>query len=284
MRALIFVHYDKHGILDPHVEHSLKAYRECFDYTVLVSASLKECPANARKWIDAFIPRSNVGYDFCSWKAGLNSTLELHDLNELFFVNDSVYGPIRDIRDTLTFGERENLSLWGMVLSVQSPSKNHPRLCPHVQSWFFGVRRPLLFSSEFMQYWEGVRPLESKQQIIENYEVGMSNIFQGQGHSIGGVYDMRLDNPVRWLEVLPNLSIFEPRRSFKHFRRARKTPYNPSELRWERIIESGVPFLKVNLLRTNHYGIKKARTLEYISQFSDYDPKLIVNHQRRIAS
>ena len=58
-------------------------------------------------------------------------------------------------------------------------------------------------------------------------------------------------------------------------------PHNPSELVWWRLWEAGVPYLKVGLLRVNHYGLDLGRVLADLEQRTGYDLGLVHGHLRR---
>ena len=49
---------------------------------------------------------------------------------------------------------------------------------------------------------------------------------------IAGLYDAGAAGAVTWRELLPHLSLWQPARSRRHFRKARRMPHNPSELVW----------------------------------------------------
>ena len=78
-RALIFAHYDRDGVIDPHVQYAIKCYREVVNRLVVVSTSATALPGSIAQHVDHFISRPNKGYDFCSWKEGIEVTRRLVD-------------------------------------------------------------------------------------------------------------------------------------------------------------------------------------------------------------
>jgi lipopolysaccharide biosynthesis protein len=252
-RALVFAHFDPHGGFDPHVVEALRRYRPHADRLVVVSASAVRLPATLRGLVDTFVPRANVGYDFGSWQAGL-ATLCPADFDEILCVNDSVYGPLFDLAPALCDPRTAGADLWGMVLSEQSTRRRGGR-CPHIQSWFFGMRRRLLDSPVYEAFWNGIVPLADKQAIVDRYELGLSVACRQAGLKIAAIYDARTAGPMRLGDLWPHLSLTDPRRSWRLWKKGRRTPHNPSELAWLRLLEAGVPFVKVGLFRVNHYGL-----------------------------
>jgi rhamnosyltransferase len=278
-RAVVFAHFDPHGGFDPHVVAALGRYRPHADRLIVVSASATRLPAAIHGLVDAFVPRANVGYDFGSWRAGL-ATLCPADFDEILCVNDSVYGPLFDLAPALCHPRTAGADLWGMVLSEQSTRRRGGR-CPHVQSWFFGMRRRLLESPVYADFWNGVVPLPDKEEVVGRYELGLSAACTAAGLRIAGIYDAREAPPVRLRELRPHLSLADPRRSWRLLKKARRPPHNPSELVWSRLLEAGVPFVKVGLFRTNHYGLDLRRVRADLSRRHPDALPLISSHLAR---
>ncbi len=275
-RAIVLAHFDAAGGFAPHVHHALAAYREVATRLVVVSNSARSLPATLRKIVDTFVPRANVGYDFGAWRDGL-ATLPPAAFDEVLCVNDSVYGPLADIAPALTDPRTASADLWGMVLSDQNARREAPRL-PHVQSWFLGLRRPLLESDAFAEFWRDFKPLGSKRDIVEQYEIGFSARMAAAGFGLAGLYDATTVPSVTLREVWPHISLSEPRRSWRLFRKSRRRPHNPSELVWWRLWDAGVPYAKASLFRVNHYGLDLGRVLCELRQRFDYDLGLIEGH------
>jgi lipopolysaccharide biosynthesis protein len=253
-RGIVLAHFDRRGAFDPHVVQAVRRYRRVAERLVVVSSSATALPPPIRDLVDTFVSRDNVGYDFGSWKAGL-ATLRPTDFDELICVNDSVYGPLSDLGPVLAEPRTAGADLWGMVLSQQATKSRGGRLCPHIQSWFLGMRRRLIESPVFADFWNSVEPLPTKEGIIDRYEIGLSERCLEAGLRIAGIYDSRAAGPVRFGELWPHLSLTDPRRSWRLWKKGRRTPHNPSELVWWRLLDAGVPYLKVGLFRVNHYGL-----------------------------
>jgi lipopolysaccharide biosynthesis protein len=270
-RSVVMAHFDPGGGLDAHVLHALRQYRLHARHLVLVSSSLRTLPAAARQLVDDFLPRANEGYDFANWQAGLRR-LNPGDFDEIVCVNDSVYGPLFDLGPALSAPQVAEADLWGMVLSDQSPRPAGRRHRPHVQSWFFGMRRRLIAAPAFEQFWESVRPLPTKLDVIDRFEVGMSEHFARDGFRLAGVYDARTAAPLSVVELWPHVGLRSPARSWRLVRKASRTTHNPSELTWWRLLDAGVPFVKVSLFRHNHYGVDLQRT---VAELCRRDPRLV---------
>ena len=74
-RAIVFVHYDKDNLIDDYVYFYLKELQKVSDYIVFVTVvKLSINDINKLNTIcNDVILRENVGYDFMSYKVGLES-------------------------------------------------------------------------------------------------------------------------------------------------------------------------------------------------------------------
>jgi lipopolysaccharide biosynthesis protein len=80
---------------------------------------------------------------------------------------------------------------------------------------------------------------------------------------------------------VPEVSLLEPARSWRVVRKGRRVPHNPSELVWWRLLRAGVPFVKVGLLRVNHYGVDLRRVLAALENTPGFDAGLVRRHLAR---
>lgn len=274
-RAIILAHYDQHGIVDPYVVAALAAYRKVCDWLVFVTASTRDIPHAVDGLVDRAIVRENVGYDFGSWKDGIESLGRPEDFDEVVCVNDSVYGPLFDIAGALESAAVRRADYWGMVLSDMKPW--------HVQSWFFAMRPAMIGSSTFRDFWRTAGDDLPKEEVIRRREIGLTDVARRSGHVVAAVYDARTCPTVRWRDIAGHVSPAEPARSWRLIRKTLpwRVPFNPSELYYRRLWAAGVPFLKRRLLHTNHYGLDLERVSADLEGLSPEWHALITAHGRR---
>jgi rhamnosyltransferase len=275
-RAVILAHYDPDGIIDPYVIRALQGYREIANRLVLVSASASSLPASLADVVDDFLPRANVGYDFCSWRDGIAHLADPQQFDEIVCANDSVYGPLFDLKNVMSDPRVAAADFWGMVMSAQRGD--------HVQSWFFAMRRPVIESPAFREFWKSVEPQPSKQQVIDHYEVGLTEAFAGAGFRAAAIYDGRRDRPPTFRERCHNVSPLRLGLFGRHRRRVARMgpPFNPSELFWERACDAGVPHLKAAIFRANPYLVEVHRVLaKAVKRWPEW-ATLIHNHLTRV--
>ena len=267
--------------MDPHVEYALAQYRPHVDHLVFVSPSVKELSPKLKTLVDCFVPRENIGYDFGSWRDGLLS-LDTDRYEEVLFANDSVYGPLWSPGPILEFGRERDLDFWGMVMSDQTVSQGGAT--PHIQSWFFSVRKRLIQAEAFQSFWKGIRAVDTKREIIQRFEVGLTESVLRGGYSIGAVYAAKKSLIARVRTAVREASMAELSRTWRLLRRSVRQNRNPSEGDWVEVLASGVPFVKVSLLRLNPYGRNLENAFRYLKENSTMDSRLIANHLARIGS
>ena len=288
-RAIILAHHDPDGIIDPHVIHALRAYRALADRLVVVSTSLRRLPDDLVGTVDTFLPRENVGYDFGSWQAGLrmlspSGGVDAAGFDEVVCVNDSVYGPLFDPAPMFTDPRTAGADLWGMVISTQPPRHGGRLPRPHLQSWFLAARRALLASACWSDFWSGVVPQPTKDDVISRYEVGLSEQVKAAGFRIAALYDAGREAPPGWRDVVPDLSAQRPFATWRLLRRIRRPFHNPAELLPRRLLAAGIPYAKVSLLRVNHYRLAPQAVRAAIRAVAGgFDPGLVERHLARTA-
>lgn len=275
-RAIIFAHYDKDGVVDPHVEFMLRAYRRHADRLIVISAGGREAAvAPLRAWCDVALVRENVGHDFCSWKLGVEYLGDVSAYDEILFVNDSIYGPLFDLQRLFDGVATRTEDFWGLVRSHQ--------IGTHIQSFFFCFRRRPIRDGFFQRFWDSVEPQPSKQMLIEHYEVGLTGQLMAAGYTTFALFDQQ--EMSLFARIRAGLINGRSRRrgrlgTLKSYVRNRRV-LNPTHKLWRTLIESGAPFLKIELLRSNPLEMDLECVRSFVQRRTDYDWSLIENHVRR---
>lgn len=277
-RALVFAHFDPHGIVDPHVLHALRCYRQHFEVIHFVStaALTRSQQGYAAALADRVIVRDNVGYDFLSWRAGFEAIPQPRAFDQIVFANDSCYGPITDLAALWASAAEAPGDLWGASLNRQ--------FRPHVQSFFMVFGRALIRSGFVRCFWHSVETLPDKMQTILRYEVGLSQQAEDAGFTIGALVDVSSpDGETRRRVVADTLSLTDPVRSAAGLRAVANEPYpNPVQNYALEAIRRGMPFVKVELLRDNPLRANLARLHAAMAGSRLYDVSLVRQHLSRL--
>jgi rhamnosyltransferase len=279
-RAVVFAHYDRQDVVDPYVYFYLKQLVSLCDRLIVVSTSaLKREEITELESIGCdVITRENVGYDFMSYRAGIES-INYQDFDELVICNDSVYGPFFDLASVfLEMQEKHEADFWGMTSGTD--------IAYHLQSYFLVFNRVVLNSDAFMQFWESVGVLDDKREIIKQYEVGLSQKLLTAGFKPMAYADYMPSASSQLLAMAKRFSFAKVNRKIKALLGGENIipRVNISHFHWkELILGNRMPFIKVELVRDNPMQVGIEDYENVIRSVSHYDTRLIKNHLSRIS-
>lgn len=253
----LFAHFDNDNRLDDYVVRYLAKLKELNFSIILISASRLAAveSARAQSLCDDIVLRGNDGgLDFASWSAAFAKHGDAIG-GRLLLANDSVYGPIGDLGNALDRLTRTAADFYGMVESVE--------IAPHLQSWFVLLQPRVVRSTAFKSIMAQPFAAMARRDIIRSGEVGLTRQLVAAGFHYEALYRNET------AATLP------PRHDA-----------NPMLLYWrEALLDAGVPFLKIALLRDNPIGVEDAATI--LRQVERIDPEirgLISAHLSRTAA
>ena len=287
--ACVFAHFDISNLIDDYVLYYLDALaRECTEIVFVTTSSLDEQSREAlHNRSIAFIERSNEGYDFYSYKIGLE-TLNLDEFDELILCNDSVYGPISTLQPIIEEMRSASCDFWGMTESYD--------IARHLQSYFIFFNRDTFLNEAFLSFWDNLDILDNKREIIESYEVGLSRSLVDAGLTFQAVASFEHENQVNRIMRSWKFYFGALLRRWRDKRfwqliyafvfKGLKISVNPTHTEWRAILEHhGVPFIKTELLRVNPTGVKNLHEIySVLEKQTDYPVNLIKSHLSRVSN
>lgn len=252
-RIALFAHYDAQTEIKPYIVFYLRRLREVCDDVIFVSNSPLPKPeiAKATPHCSQVLLHANVGYDFLMWRLGIER-IEPENWDELVLTNSSIFGPIHPLGRVFARMGDVACDFWGMTESKE--------IAWHLQSYFIVFRRRPIVSGAFHDFWKAVLPYRDKHQVVRSYEIGLSTFFCEQGFAP---------------------AVFVPTSQLPG-RRFRQSKFNPLLERPQLLIERGMPFVKVELLRANPFGAKLAPVYTAL-QAAGYDGSLLTFDRPRVA-
>lgn len=278
----VFSHYDTNNNVATYVLQYLKTLKSCACDIVFVSTSDKLCNSQIDKLLEhceVVIIRHNIGYDFGSYKCGIDYVGDFKNYNKLILANDSVYGPLYDLEPLIAFGEKNDLDVWGATDSYE--------ISYHIQSYFLVYNNTVITSHSFKKFWNNVAYLSDdapdfKMKIIENYEIGGSSHFIAHGFKLGAL----CNNNVTTQYVTNNF--FSPSLaksgSHPHLNKNINNTANPTHFYWDIIIEKfRFPFIKRELLMINPLNINIEKWPALIQKTSSLHYSLIIEHLKSVS-
>ncbi|MEN3794255.1 rhamnan synthesis F family protein [Fulvimarina sp. MAC3] len=277
----VVVHFDRRGHVHEFLMYYLYQLHASGFEIVFVSNSetIEASDVQRLEEISALIvERRNVGYDFGAWKDGIELIPDLHALDRLLLVNDSVYGPIHHIGASIDRMNPQDADVWGMT---DSWDFNY-----HLQSYFMLFHAAAIRSEAFSRFWKSVRYVQSKTWVVRRYEVGLSRAMIRARLRCRAAFAYRdcAKSLVRAVVEGGAIEKLDPvRQSF--VRQMYKTidagvPLNATHFFWDHLIaKMGFPFIKRELLQKNPARIPLLSYWETVVEAnSDYDTNMILEH------
>ncbi len=193
-RLFIFAGFDKDNIIDNTVIYYVNVLSKLGDVIFVMDNDL---PKSEMKKISK-IPNvlyanalRHQEYDFGSYKRGYLWAKENKILNKydwVYFVNDSVYGPLYNLNPILTNLESSDADLIGMTA-------NRDNITPwHVQSWFVGFDKKVFTKAFFDNFMQKITRIPNKMNLVLKYEVGLSWLIIRNGFKAQVVLDAENNN------------------------------------------------------------------------------------------
>lgn len=177
-RLFLLAGYDANGVIDDALVFYIKKLAELGDVILCMDSNCT--PHELSKVAKYTIARMGVRhgeYDFGSYKrayeyARNNDMLKNYDW--VYMANDSVYGPLHDMRPVLETMESYNTDATGMTESIHTRYR-------HIQSWFIGMRSSVFLTDWFDEFIMSVKQLPHKYLITVLYENKFTEILEQHG-------------------------------------------------------------------------------------------------------
>jgi len=211
--ALLVTH-SRTGRIKPHVLPYAQALKAAGLGVFLIATVDRpvDLPVDLIELVDAVMVRRNQGYDFGAWAHALKLHPRLFGARTLYLVNDSVL-PASDPARIAAIVDRVRASGADLVGLTESHEWRW-----HIQSYFLAIKPRLLSSRPFHGFMDDVRLLTRKDHVIRAYEVRLAELAEQTGFDVEILYPSA-------------------------------TAINPTLFGWHGLVEAGMPFVKLLLLR-----------------------------------
>ena len=265
---VVMAHFDVARILRDHTLRTIENYAAAADRVVVISTSgirpedHERLPAKVE-----FVTRPNFGYDFFSYKWGLDLVGDYGAYDRVVISNDTFIGPVLPLATILESDRAHECDIMGMTWS-----ENHGG---HAQSFFVTVSGRAARANAFQHFWRDMTPISDRTKVILSYEVGMTTAITDSGFTAGGylvpteqeeqlarerfrhMYSVRLKanggTTVRGVH---------PSWTEDHYR-----SYNPAIALSDRLLMyARLPLLKFDTLRFDPYGLGARDLLDAVEK------------------
>ena len=180
--AVVIAHYDPDGHVPLDLLNMISALQKRSDEIVFVSTNINKESALIVEKMCNLIVRENFGYDFWSYKVGIESILNKKSLDSILLINSSVIYFNPDKLINKFFEDSPDCpALYGLTESYQIEQ--------HVQSfWIEFCTNELINSKAFDIWWSELVPISEQLEVIKKYEIGMSKYFKNLGVNLKALY------------------------------------------------------------------------------------------------
>lgn len=194
-RALVFLLYDADGICDESTLHTLRGFRPHVDLLLVVSNGALEPQSRAAvsAIADVVLERDNVGFDVGAYRDAFAHIGwdRLADFDEVLMVNYTFFGPVGSFEPVLERMRDTAVDFWGIT--------DHPEVSPHpylgkgtmprhLQSFWLGVRKSILTSNSFRNYWLSLSDPKTYSDVVVFFETGFTSYFAELGFTWQAAY------------------------------------------------------------------------------------------------
>jgi rhamnosyltransferase len=253
-RAFVIAHYDDAGRVARHLAQLVQHLAGMSNDVVFVSTQLDPAAARALPAGVQVITRPNVGYDFFSYKRGIEA-LDLAAIDALVILNSS-FICLDPARFTQRFFDRSRPGI--DVLGITA----NREIAPHLQSyWISFENRRALESRGFTQWWATMEPVSEKSQVILRYEVGLSRALDESGLKLAAAFSPtpqeKLRVVMRSCEASGRFPTVGPDGTAVIDSRL-ADGLNPTHFFWDSLLEE-FAIVKIELLRRNPFRLDLRR-------------------------
>lgn len=243
----IFMSYAPQGVMPEHSRFHARAWAEAGFVVVIVLNTDSfdlDVPIDDLDFASGVLVRENRGYDFGAWASVLQQLPAVRTAELVTLANDSMYGPLDTFGRMLDRVRAMDADVIGAVESLEFRR--------HFQSFLLFFKPPALHSSAFWRFWRRVRA-GGRITAVYRYELGLVETLERAGLRCAALF-RSVDSR------------------------------NPTLTRWRALIEEGLPYLKIALLRKNPFKVDLTGWQEVLSHHG-YDPALATGdagwHSRR---
>ena len=203
-RLLVYVIWDRRGGVEDFVLFTLAGLRTYSErILVVVNGSLDEGGRAALEEVcDEILVRPNVGFDIWAHKHAIDHLGEaINEYDEVVFANDTWYGPVRPFGPVFERMDAEPIDFWGMTDHAReepNPFTGKGVMHYHLQSFWIAVRRRMLESSQWRDYWRNLPSMPGYFDAVLKHEVVFTHAFESEGFTHGVAFpseDYPTDHP-----------------------------------------------------------------------------------------
>lgn len=193
-RALVYVIFESENRLQEYKLRFLQALSPLMDdVIVVVNGQLHVDDVNNLEHYGQVLTRDNKGYDTAAFREGIFTfgKDKLKDYDQLFLVNDTNIGPMRDLSQLCQEMTDRHLDFWGISFGEEQEdvTRENPYgyIPKHLQSYFLVIEKLMLNDDAFYEYWTHLTDTDSRDKAIGRHETRFTKHFADLGYRFDAV-------------------------------------------------------------------------------------------------
>lgn len=245
-RISLVAGYDAKGVIHDYVIHLIRCLSAISQVYYFCDNDLADGESAKLEGLATICGARRHGrYDFGSWREMIDQIgwQAIAQFDELVLVNDSCYGPFYDLSGVFERMNSQPCDFWSITCSRE--------IAFHLQSYFLVFKNPVTADVDFQKFWSNISEESSYENVVINYEVGLSRLLLRKGFLAATYISSKLNE---------NLTIFP--------------------LTMIRNLE--MPFIKVKCFKDPYIGSReRISSLFNHIKYNSNIARLIVEHQER---
>ena len=184
-RVALLVTHSENGFIRGYIERYIDALVSNDVKVVLIVAASQARTVVTNGMLDkcaAVVVRENAGFDFAAWAHVMTRLNKVLMADVLYLLNDSMVGPVnfQEFGHILSEIDKSPSDIVGLTENV----KNNW----HIQSYFLAIKKRALSNYGFHQYIQSIVSLDTKDDVIDSYEITFSRCMEEKGISCETVF------------------------------------------------------------------------------------------------
>lgn len=254
---LIFAHYHSKGLIRKDILKFFNKLKFFFDGIVFVTTKLKNKEKTKFPKFIKIIKRKNIGYDFYSYKIGLEYFAKKIDLKSentnFFFVNSSIlFVDNKRLLNLIKSIKIKNNHLCGLTKSYE--------LTEHIQSYFFFFSSSLFNNKYILDWWKNIKAYNKRQKVIDKYEIGLSELMKKNNIKLFSIFKKNLK-----LKATNIFQKIEQRYREIFFKKVKLYKKNPTNYLWKDFYQK-CGLIKIELIKSNPKKIDISKAIEILEK------------------
>ena len=189
-RLVIFFFYDADGVVDRYITYMLEDIKKnCTELFVICNGKLTPEGRNRfNELTPHLMVRENEGFDVWAYKTALEhyGWEKLSAFDEVVLMNFTMFGPLYPFSEMFSAMNKRDVDFWGITKHHGFPfdpfgTIPYGYIPEHIQSSFICVRKPMMNSQEFHDYWENMDAVHSYGEAVGKHEAIFTKRFTDYG-------------------------------------------------------------------------------------------------------